>query len=174
MIKEEKNYKTLPVDPNLRIYDPDRIIMKQGEPNDGNIYILEDGSVAILINDEKVAEIAKTGVFIGEISSILKCPRTATVKTLETTIIHAYTGGIEDIIENSPSVTLKMIVQLARRLTNTTASVADLKKQFDELKQNLEADKQEHEADERDHKRQKGSSKYKRNRSFRRSRRRSS
>lgn len=160
MNKEEgKGYVTSPSNPNLRIYEPNQIVIKEGDQDDGNIYILNSGKLIVILNEEKVAEISDPGVFIGEMSSILQGPRTATIKTLEESQITVYMGGIEKIVEQLPQVALKIMLQIATRLKDTTAlqsesgaradnlgrisnqlrsQYADLKKKYEDLQQKFE------------------------------------
>lgn len=168
--EEEKGYRISPSNPNLRVYEPGQVIIREGEPDDGNIYILNSGRLSVILNNEKVAEIDDSGVFVGEMSTILKSPRTATIKTLEESEITVYTGGLERVVQELPSVAVKIMVQIASRLKDTTALHAEaetraknlekmsdklrsqyveLKKQFDELKQKFEKLQQEEEPKKR-------------------------
>lgn len=143
--EEQKGYIISPSKPNLRIYESDQIVIKEGEPDDGNIYILNSGKLAVILNNKKVAEITNPGVFVGEMSTILQSPRSTTIKTLEESQFTVYTGELEKVVEELPSVAIKIMIQLATRLKNTTAlqaeaeaNNADLKKEFDTLQQKLE------------------------------------
>lgn len=124
MNKEKKNYEISPSDPNLRLYGPGQIVIKQGELYDGNLFILNSGRVAIIVDDRKITEINGSGEFVGEMSCILRCPRTATVKTIEESQISVYPRGFDRLIKTLPKVAIKIILQLAERLKNTTADQA--------------------------------------------------
>ena len=64
---------------------PDEYIFKQGEKGD-QAYLLLDGRVAIEVNGKKVSEISEMEIF-GEMSLILKKPRTASVRVLKPSIV---------------------------------------------------------------------------------------
>ena len=64
---------------------PDEYIFKQGEKGN-KAYLLLDGRVAIEVNGKKVSEISEMEIF-GEMSLILKKPRTASVKVLKPSIV---------------------------------------------------------------------------------------
>ncbi len=108
-------------------YLPDDYIFKQGEKGE-KAYLLLDGRVAIEINDKKVAEISEMEVF-GEMSLILKKPRTASIKALKPTIVLPIDQNIlEDLLAQSPPVVSSLIKQLAYRLSQCDAEIQKLKK----------------------------------------------
>jgi len=138
MNQEKKGYQISPSNPNMRIYEPDQVVIKEGEPDDGNIYILNRGKLDVILNNEKVAEIDESGVFVGEMSTILKSPRTATIKTAEESQITVYTGGLERVVKQVPSVALKIMVQIATRLKNTTALHAEAETKANNIQNMME------------------------------------
>lgn len=108
-------------------YLPDDYIFKQGEKGE-KAYLLLDGRVAIEINGKKVAEISEMEVF-GEMSLILKKPRTASIKALKPTIVLPIDQNIlEDLLAQSPPVVSSLIKQLAYRLSQCDAEIQKLKK----------------------------------------------
>jgi CRP-like cAMP-binding protein len=121
MTQKKKEYEIFNLNTNLQIYKPDQVIIREGEPYDGKVYILKRGRLAVMLNNKKVTEITDSGVFLGEMSCILGCPRTATIKTLEESEINVCSGGMERIIDNLSPLASKIIVQLASRLKDTTA-----------------------------------------------------
>lgn len=106
---------------------PDEYIFKQGEKGE-KAYLLLDGRVAIEINNKKVAEISEMEVF-GEMSLILKKPRTASIKALKPTIVLPIDQKIlEDLLTQSPPVISSLIKQLAYRLSQCDSEIEKLKK----------------------------------------------
>jgi len=64
----------------LDTHEKDDIIIRQGEEGD-NFYILDQGEVEIIINNERVSTIGEGGSF-GELALIYGTPRAATVRAL--------------------------------------------------------------------------------------------
>ena len=64
---------------------PEEYIFKQGEKGN-KAYLLLDGRIAIEVNGKKVSEISEMEIF-GEMSLILKKPRTASVRVLKPSIV---------------------------------------------------------------------------------------
>jgi CRP-like cAMP-binding protein len=112
--------KVSSTDDKVWYYEKDEIIIREGEPSNGVIYILNDGELGIFKSEDMVAKIQGPDVFFGEISTILETPRTATVKALRRCKITAYSGGVQTLIRKLPSVAEKLLITLAKRLAQTT------------------------------------------------------
>ncbi len=106
---------------------PDEYIFKQGEKGD-DAYLLLDGRVAIEVNGKKVSEISEMEIF-GEMSLILKKPRTASVKVLKPSIVLPINEKIlAELLEKSPPIVKSMVKQLSYRLSQCDAEIRSLKK----------------------------------------------
>ena len=79
-------------------------------------YVLLSGRVAVFKSKLKVAEFGQRGTVFGEISSILKRPRTATLVALEPTEVIHINAELDELIAKHPDVARKIIVNLAERL----------------------------------------------------------
>ena len=111
---------------------PDEYIFNQGEKGD-KAYLLLDGRVAIEVNGKKVAEISEMEIF-GEMSLILKKPRSASIKALKPTIVLPINQKIlEDLLSNCPPVVSSLIKQLAYRLSQCDSEIESLKKKINQL-----------------------------------------
>lgn len=109
-------------------FEPGDVLIPEG-PNTGRMYILAVGEVEVLRGDTQVASIAMPGAIFGEIAALLGGPHTATVRAV--TEVTAF--RIEDarsLLENSREISFHVSTILARRLTDATAYLADLKRQF--------------------------------------------
>ena len=105
---------------------PDEYIFKQGEKGD-DAYLLLDGRVAIEVNGKKVSEISEMEIF-GEMSLILKKPRTASVKVLKPSIVLPINEKIlAELLEKSPPIVKSMVKQLSYRLSQCDAEIRSLK-----------------------------------------------
>ena len=105
---------------------PDEYIFKQGEKGH-DAYLLLDGRVAIEVNGKKVSEISEMEIF-GEMSLILKKPRTASVKVLKPSIVLPINEKIlGDLLDKSPPIVKSMVKQLSYRLAQCDAEIRSLK-----------------------------------------------
>ena len=105
---------------------PDDYVFKQGEIGD-KAYLLLDGRVAIEVNGKKVAEISEMEIF-GEMSLILKKPRTASIKALKPGIVLPIDQKIlNDLLSECPPVISSLVKQLAYRLSQCDQEIQSLK-----------------------------------------------
>ena len=108
---------------------PDEYIFQQGEKGD-QAYLLLDGRVAIEVNGKKVSEISEMEIF-GEMSLILKKPRTASVKVLKPSIVLPINEKIlGDLLAKSPPIVKSMVKQLSYRLAQCDAEIRSLKRKM--------------------------------------------
>lgn len=89
-----------------------------------DLYILNSGTLAIFKNGKYVTEIAKPGSIIGELSGILRKPRTATVIALSEVSVTRVEGDANVIVKKNPELAATLVFNLAERLENTTARFA--------------------------------------------------
>ena len=105
---------------------PDEYIFKQGE-NGNKAYLLLDGRIAIEVNGKKVSEISEMEIF-GEMSLILKKPRSASIRVLKPSIVLPIDEKIlSDLLEKSPPIVKSMVRQLSYRLAQCDAEIRTLK-----------------------------------------------
>lgn len=110
-----------------RHYDKGQMLFKEGEAT-SDLYILISGSVEVLRNGKVIATISDKGTFIGEMSTLLKTPRTATVRAAEDAMLFVVPDdAVEKFIAESPNIGIKLCQMLARRLQNTTEQFSNLK-----------------------------------------------
>ena len=108
---------------------PDEYIFKQGEKGD-QAYLLLDGRVAIEVNGKKVSEISEMEIF-GEMSLILKKPRTASVRVLKPSIVLPINEKIlGELLDKSPPIVKSMVKQLSYRLAQCDAEIRSLKQKI--------------------------------------------
>ena len=108
---------------------PDEYIFQQGEKGD-QAYLLLDGRVAIEVNGKKVSEISEMEIF-GEMSLILKKPRTASVKVLKPSIVLPINEKIlGDLLDKSPPIVKSMVKQISYRLAQCDAEIRSLKQKM--------------------------------------------
>src|SRR5262245_6962406 len=66
---------------NTRTYGPAEIVMEQDSPT-GPLLVLIEGEVEILRDGVRIARTAQPGAVFGEMSVLLECAHTATVRAL--------------------------------------------------------------------------------------------
>jgi len=91
----------------------------EGETSNG-WYILLGGRVGVFKHNRQVAEFTERGVILGELSFILHTPRTVSLIALEPTKVVHFNIPLDQLIEEYPDVTKKILVNLAERLAKTT------------------------------------------------------
>ena len=99
----------------LKAYMDGEVIAKEGEKAK-NFFILVEGTVGIFKGENKLAEYSQEGTILGEISLILKKPRSATIKALSKVNLLVIEGELDEIIKRFPDYSKKLIKTLAERL----------------------------------------------------------
>lgn len=107
----------------LKRYIKGEVISKEGDKAK-SLFIIVEGKVGIYKNENKIAEFDKEGTIVGEMSLILKKPRTATIKAITDTRLLEVAGDIDDIVRLYPDISQKIIKSLAERLAKNTEDLA--------------------------------------------------
>jgi CRP-like cAMP-binding protein len=102
-----------------RIFKKGEIISHEGELN-FDLYILVEGKVGIYKKNILIKEFDKRGTIIGEMSVILKMPRTATIRAVENSTILILKSDLDVLMKCNPDVVKKIIRSLAERLKDIT------------------------------------------------------
>ena len=111
----------------LKSYVKGEIISKEGDKAK-SLFIIVEGKVGIYKNENKIAEFDKEGTIVGEMSLILKKPRSATIKAMTDARLLEISGEIEDIVKQYPDTSKKIIKSLAERLAKNTEDYGITKK----------------------------------------------
>jgi len=100
-------------------YAADAQIAAEGSTDVG-WYVLLSGRVGVFKGKLKIAEFAQRGMIFGEISGILRKPRTATLVALEPSeVVHVH-ADLDQLIAHHPDIARKILINLAERLAKTT------------------------------------------------------
>jgi len=127
-----------------RQYSLNEDIFREKDPG-GGMYIVMDGSVSIIKNHggatEKTLATLKGGDFFGEIALLDESPRTATAISLEeSSILGFYRTDLYELVERRPKLAIKIIVNLARvvseRLRHSNTSAQQLREKLALLEKN--------------------------------------
>lgn len=105
---------------NILEYDENEYLFKEGDYG-YNAYIVISGSVEIyrvLKNKEKsIISIMRKGNYFGEMSLFDGFPRSASARTLETSIIMSYKKeDMDKVIGEYPSIAMRIIKVMSRRI----------------------------------------------------------
>ena len=102
-----------------KTYKPNEIIVKEGETGLG-WFILKSGKVGVFKGALKIAEYSEPGSIFGELSGIIKRPRTAMLKSLAKSEVVCIECTLTELIQQQPAIARKIFVNLAERLAKTT------------------------------------------------------
>jgi CRP-like cAMP-binding protein len=103
-------------------------LIEQGD-RFGQILVLLDGTVDIERDGQSLAVVDSPGAVLGEMSTVLDRPATATVRARTDTEVLVAEDGIAFLVEH-PEVVLEVARTLATRLDNLTGHLADVKRQY--------------------------------------------
>ncbi|MEP7241439.1 MAG: Crp/Fnr family transcriptional regulator [Devosia sp.] len=118
----------------MQKFAPGDVLIPEG-PNTNRMFILAAGEVEVLRGDTQVADIAIPGAIFGEIAALLGGPHTATVRAVTDGTAFRIDNA-RDLLMDHREISFHVSMILARRLTDATSYLADLKRQF--------ADRQDH------------------------------
>ncbi|MEO0989996.1 MAG: Crp/Fnr family transcriptional regulator [Pseudomonadota bacterium] len=116
---------------NRSSFSDGEALLLEGD-TEGRLLVLTSGRVAIMKGRIEVASVSEPGTLLGEISVLLGTACTADV--LARGPVEAYV--VEDgtaFLSGNPSVALVAARLLARRLTDATSYLADVKDQFSDM-----------------------------------------
>lgn len=111
--------------PEEKTYRVGETIIRQGH-EDYCFYVLEKGAVEVVKDDTVLSVLMFPGTLFGEISSILKKPRTSSVRARTATTVTCYEcEDLEELVTTHPEIAIKMLQTLASRLERTTQKLAE-------------------------------------------------
>jgi CRP/FNR family cyclic AMP-dependent transcriptional regulator len=110
-------------------FAPGQIVMEQDSPA-GPLLVLLEGEVEILRDDVRVAKTAQGGAVFGEMSVLLGCAHTATVRALKPSRF-AVIENPRQFLTASPDASFHVASLLARRLDALNKYLVDVKRQYE-------------------------------------------
>jgi CRP-like cAMP-binding protein len=123
------DFLELIADSKTRNYAPGEIAMEQGSPA-GALLVLLEGEVEILRDDVRVAKTAQAGAVFGEMSVLLNCAHTATVRALKPSRF-AVIENPREFLSSSSAASLHVACLLAKRLDALNKYLVDVKRQYE-------------------------------------------
>jgi CRP-like cAMP-binding protein len=109
-------------------FKPGDVLIPEG-PGLDRMYVLAVGEVEVLRGDTQVADIAIPGAIFGEIAALLGGPHTATVRAVTDVTAFRIENARSTLMDHK-ELSFHVSTVLARRLTDATIYLADLKRQF--------------------------------------------
>jgi CRP/FNR family transcriptional regulator, cyclic AMP receptor protein len=112
-----------------RNYAPGEVIMEQDSAT-GPLLVLIEGEVEILRDDVRVAKTAQAGAVFGEMSVLLGCAHTATVRALKPSRF-AVIENPRQFLASSADASFHVASLLAKRLDALNKYLVDVKRQYE-------------------------------------------
>ena len=113
----------------VRRFEAGQVVVEQGEKTNLLFFLIE-GAVEIVKDGVPVATASQPGAVFGELSALLGCNHTATVRTLKPCAFYAVQNP-RAFLEASPIICLHVCELVARRLDTVNKYLVDVKQQFD-------------------------------------------
>jgi CRP/FNR family transcriptional regulator, cyclic AMP receptor protein len=107
-------------------------VICEGETT-GRLYVLLDGKLDILKGGSVVASVTEPGSILGEMSALLGQPHTATVCAVSTSKVYEFEDAAA-FLRSQPNVALLVAKVLAKRLSEATEYLAEIKRQYATLR----------------------------------------
>ncbi len=107
-----------------------QVVISEGTRSD-RLCVLAEGTVEVCRNDVTIAVVSEPGAVFGEMSVLLDCPHTASVRAAAPSRVHIIDGA-EAFLAGHPEFLLPICRMLARRLNNASAYLVDVKRQFED------------------------------------------
>ena len=114
------------IDKEVLEYKPGDVVMEQGQIAKG-LYILMEGTLEVIFESARVAEIKDKGSFVGEIASLLGGRRTATVKAVTPARL-LYVRRVTEYLEENSKAALMIAQTLASRITGLNKKFSNFEK----------------------------------------------
>jgi len=99
------------------------VLIHQGE-KDGNLYVLEEGALAVERDGARIAVIDQFDSLIGEMSLLLDKPHSATVRAERDARVRVVDDAML-VLERQPLIALRLATLLCQRLDATSALLAE-------------------------------------------------
>lgn len=95
------------------------VVFKEGDTADRDLYILQEGSVEVCKGIFKLADVSEPNTFLGEMSMLLKEPRSATVvATTPCRLVRIPADQAQKFFLKAPAMWMRLATVLARRLSD--------------------------------------------------------
>lgn len=110
----------------IKTYEPDDIVISQGDESTEMYRIIStDNGLEVSQNNQVLTILTQPGEFFGEMASIMQEPRTATIRSLGSSVLEVYpAGAVKEVMTDYPDFALRMITTLSKRLAETSKKLS--------------------------------------------------
>jgi CRP-like cAMP-binding protein len=130
--KESEKLRALQV-----TYLPQEVVFFEDDTT-SEMYILLSGKVEILKDGKRIAVVEEEGSYLGELSTLLGIPRSATVRTMSSCqFVVVDSDKVMDFLASSPALGLKLARMLADRLVKMNLEHVRLERTIELLMERL-------------------------------------
>jgi CRP/FNR family cyclic AMP-dependent transcriptional regulator len=113
----------------LRRFAPGEIVLEEGTKTEELLFLAE-GAVEIVKDGVQVTTASQPGAVFGEISALLGCSHTATVRALQPCTFYV-TGSPRKFVEGSPPIWRHVSESLAQRLDAVNTFLVKAKQKYE-------------------------------------------
>ncbi|MBF0120263.1 MAG: type IV-A pilus assembly ATPase PilB [Desulfobacterales bacterium] len=114
------------INPDIEEYDDKAIIIREGN-KDNDFFKLIQGSLYVIKDGKKIAEISQPGDYFGEMSAITGEPRSATIISNQKSKIKRFPGNkLIELIQNYPDIAKLLFTTIANRLHRADQIIINL------------------------------------------------
>ena len=112
---------------DIQTFKPGETIIREGDATTLIYRIIStDGGIEVLKGDKVLASLSDPGEFFGEMASLLKEPRTASVRSVGHTVLEVYPEEqLREILKDYPDLSLRILTSLVRRLAETSQALTE-------------------------------------------------
>ena len=112
------------LNPDELVFGNDDVIIKEGN-TDTNFYKLIQGALNVYKGQTMIAEISQKDTYFGEMSALVKEPRSATIKSQGKSIVKVFPGDkLMEVLEGYPDIAKSMLTTLVGRLSATNVRLS--------------------------------------------------
>jgi type IV pilus assembly protein PilB len=114
------------VHPDIELYEDRDVIIREGT-HDIDFFQLVQGSVMVVKNGKKIAEIVEPGEYFGEAAVVTGEARSASIVSKGRSRIKRFPGDkLPEIMEKYPDVAKQLFEETSKRLQNSNLKVVKL------------------------------------------------
>ncbi|MEJ0059411.1 MAG: cyclic nucleotide-binding domain-containing protein [Terricaulis sp.] len=111
-------------------FAPGEVLIGEGKST-GRLYVLIEGSVAVMKGDFQINLVSEPGAIFGDMSVLLGIPHMATVRAVTPCRARVTEDGAA-FLQSHKEVTYLLSQMLAQRLQGVTTYLVDIKRQFED------------------------------------------